>query len=72
MKLHGNAALSLNRRERMVMQVIEHDRSLTEVALAAGVSDRTCSKWVARYRAEGPSGVAGSLFSAQASPQPHR
>jgi transposase InsO family protein len=57
MKLHGNAALSLKGRERMVRSVVEHDRSITEAALAAGVSDRTCSKWVARYRAEGPSGL---------------
>jgi transposase len=27
--------------------------SLTEAAEAAGVSERTCSKWVGRYRAEG-------------------
>lgn len=57
MKLHGNAALSLKGRERMVLSVVEHDRSITEAALAAGVSDRTCSKWVARYRAEGPAGL---------------
>jgi transposase InsO family protein len=57
MKLHGNAALSLKARERMVGHVVEHGRSITEAAEAAGVSDRTCSKWVARYRAEGPAGL---------------
>ncbi|MCW3039945.1 MAG: family transposase, partial [Solirubrobacterales bacterium] len=57
MRLHGNAALSLKGRERMVLSVVEHDRSITEAALAAGVSDRTCSKWVARYRAEGAAGL---------------
>ena len=57
MKLHANAALSRNGRRRMVLSVIEGGRSLTEAAEAAGVSDRTCSKWVARYRAEGEPGL---------------
>ena len=57
MKLHGNAALSLNGRRRMVRSVIEHEATISEAAQAAGVSDRTCSKWVARYRAEGEAGL---------------
>jgi transposase InsO family protein len=57
MKLHGNAALSLNGRRRLVTMVIEQDRSITEAALAAGVSDRTCSKWVNRYRVDGDLGL---------------
>jgi transposase InsO family protein len=57
MKLHGNAALSLNGRRRMVRMVFEHGRSITQAAEAAGVSERTCSKWVARYRAEGEAGL---------------
>jgi transposase InsO family protein len=57
MKLHANAALSRNGRRRMVLSVIEGGRSLMEAAEAAGVSDRTCSKWVARYRAEGEPGL---------------
>jgi transposase InsO family protein len=57
MKLHANAALSLRQRERMVSRVIEHGWSLTQAAEAAEVSERTCSKWVARYRAEGKLGL---------------
>jgi transposase InsO family protein len=57
MQLHANAALSLNGRRRMVRSVVEERRSITEVAEAAGVSDRTCSKWVARYCAEGEAGL---------------
>jgi transposase InsO family protein len=57
MKLHANAALSRNGRKRMVAMVVEDGRSLTEAAEAAGVSDRTCSKWVTRYRAEGEAGL---------------
>jgi transposase InsO family protein len=57
MKLHANAALSLKARRRMVAAVLEQDRSITQAAEAAGVSDRTCSKWVARYRAQGSEGL---------------
>jgi transposase InsO family protein len=57
MKLHGNAALSLKGRRRLVSMVLEQDRSITQAAEAAGVSDRTCSKWVNRYRAEGELGL---------------
>src|SRR5256885_8083648 len=57
MKLHANAALSLNQRRRMVRRVVEHGWSLTKAAEAAEVSERTCSKWVDRYRAEGETGL---------------
>jgi transposase len=57
MKLHGNAALSLNQRRRMVRRVVEQGWSITKAAAAAEVSDRTCSKWVARYRCDGEAGL---------------
>ena len=57
MKLHGNAALSLNQRRRMVCRVVEQGWSITKAAAAAEVSDRTCSKWVARYRSDGEAGL---------------
>src|SRR5690349_4690926 len=57
MKLHANAALSLNQRRRMVRRVVEHGWSLTKAAEAAEVSERTCSKWVERYRTEGETGL---------------
>src|SRR3954451_17545594 len=57
MKLHARARLSLIRREEMVVMVVEQGRSITEAAVAAGVSERTCSKWVGRYRAEGIAGL---------------
>jgi transposase len=57
MKLHANAALSLKQRERMVGRVVEQGWSITKAAEAAEVSDRTCSKWIARYRAEGQAGL---------------
>jgi transposase InsO family protein len=57
MKLHANAALSLRQRERMVCRVIEQGWSLAQAAAAAEVSQRTCAKWVGRYRAEGQAGL---------------
>src|SRR6202451_2744567 len=58
MKLHGNAALSLNAGRRLVRMVLEQGRSIAAAAEAAGVSERTCSKWVARPRAEGGAGLS--------------
>ena len=57
MKLHANAALSLRQRQRMVMRVLEQGWSVSSAAAAAEVSERTCSKWVARYRSEGKRGL---------------
>jgi transposase InsO family protein/transposase len=57
MRLHANAALSFRQRERMVRRVVEEGWSITKAAEAAEVSDRTCAKWVARYRAEGVAGL---------------
>ena len=48
MQLHADAALSLNQLRRMVRRVIEDGWSLTEAAEVAEISERTCSKWVAR------------------------
>src|SRR4051812_47879970 len=57
MRLHANAALSLKQRERMVLRLLEQGWSITQAAAAAEVSDRTCSKWLARYRSEGRAGL---------------
>jgi transposase InsO family protein len=58
MKLHARARLSLIRREEMVVMVVEQGRSIMQAAEAAGVSERTCSKWVGRYRAQGVAGLS--------------
>jgi transposase InsO family protein len=57
MKVHANAPLGPKGRLTMVLRVIKRGWSLAEAAAAAGVSERTCSKWVARYRAEGEPGL---------------
>jgi transposase InsO family protein len=57
MKLHANAPLGPKGRATMVRRVLEEGVALTEAAEAAGVSARTASKWVRRYRAEGEAGM---------------
>ena len=57
MKLHANAALSLSQRRRLARRVVDEGWSLGEAAAAAEVSERTASKWVRRYRAEGGAGL---------------
>jgi transposase InsO family protein len=58
MKLHANARLSLKGRELLVDRVERAGWSLTQAAEAAGVSERTARKWLARWRIEGPAGLA--------------
>jgi transposase InsO family protein len=57
MKLHGNARLSVKGRELLIDRVENAGWSLSSAAEAAGISDRTARKWLARYRAEGPDGL---------------
>jgi len=57
MKLHGNARSCLHSRLLMVRRVLEEGWTLAAAAEAAGVSVRTVSKWVARFRVEGADGL---------------
>ena len=57
MKLHANAGLSLKGRELLVDRVLKQSWSLAEVSEAAGISERTACKWVARFRQEGEQGL---------------
>ena len=57
MKLHANAALGPKGRLTMVRRVVDEHWSLAQAAEAAGVSERTCGKWVRRYGAEGEAGL---------------
>ncbi|MGH2982208.1 MAG: IS481 family transposase [Solirubrobacterales bacterium] len=65
MKLHANAALSLNKRRLLVKRVIDRDWSLAEAAEAAEVSEPTVRKWTARYLAEGEAGLLDRPSAAQ-------
>ena len=57
MNLHRNARLTPRGRRLLVERVCHQHVALREAAAAAGVSSRTASKWVARYRREGSAGL---------------
>ena len=52
MKLHANAALSLNKRRVLARRIVNEGWSLAEAAEAAETSERTAGRWARRYRAE--------------------
>jgi transposase InsO family protein len=57
MRLHANAALTLSQRRRMVRLVVEQGWSIAGAAAQFNTSSKTCSKWVARYRAASEVGL---------------
>jgi transposase InsO family protein len=57
MKLHGNAALSLKKRQLLVRRVVGEGWSLGSAAAAAEVSERRAGEWVRRFRSEGEAGL---------------
>jgi transposase InsO family protein len=66
MKLHATAKLTPSARLLLCRRVEDQGRSLAEAAEAAGVSERTARKWLARYRNEGVAGLGDR------SSRPHR
>ena len=57
MKLHANARTCPNSRALLVSRLTDASWSLKAAAEAAGVSERTAAKWLARFRAEGSAGL---------------
>lgn len=57
MRLHGNARTCLHSRLLIVERVLDQGWSVAGAAEAAGVSERTAAKWLARYRSEGRDGL---------------
>ncbi len=57
MKLHANAALSLNGRRQLACRVVDQGWTLAAAATAAEVSVRCARKWAGRYRLEGAQGL---------------
>ena len=57
MRLHGNARTCLHSRLLIVERVLEQGWGVAAAAEAAGVSERTAAKWLARYRSEGRDGL---------------
>jgi transposase InsO family protein len=58
MKLHANARTCPNSRRLLVRRIEEEGWSLMVAAEAAGISERSARKWLARWRAEGEAGLA--------------
>jgi transposase InsO family protein len=57
MQCHANARLSPIGRRLLVDRIEEQGWRVTEAAAASGISERTARKWLARWRAEGQSGL---------------
>jgi transposase InsO family protein len=58
MNTHKNARLTFARRLEMVRRITDEDLSLAAAAQASGVSVPTVRKWLGRFLAQGPSGLA--------------
>ncbi len=67
MKLHANARTCPKSRHLLVDR-IEGGWPLTSAAEAAGVSERTAAKWLARWRAEGEEGLLDRSSAPKARP----
>jgi transposase InsO family protein len=57
MKLHANARTCPKSRKLLVRRIEEENWSLVAAAEAAGISERSARKWVARWRDEGEVGL---------------
>jgi len=68
MKLHANARTCPKSRRLLVRRLEDHAWSLTAAAEAAGVSERTAAKWLARWRAEGEAGLLDRSSAPKARP----
>ncbi|MFQ5620183.1 MAG: IS481 family transposase [Rhodospirillales bacterium] len=58
MRLHPNAKSCPRSRALLVTRIVEQRWTVAQAAEAGGVSVRTAYKWLARYWAEGPAGLA--------------
>lgn len=57
MKLHGNARTCPNSRRLIVERILEGGWTVSATAAAAGISERTVYRWLARFRSEGLQGL---------------
>ena len=57
MNIHNNARLTPRGREILVRRIVDDGLRVREAAQASGVSVRTGSKWLARFREQGWSGL---------------
>jgi transposase InsO family protein len=57
MNVHKNARLTVHSRAELVRRVLDEGQSRKAVATAFGVDAATVSKWIERFRSEGPAGL---------------
>jgi hypothetical protein len=57
MLVHARARLTPKRKALVVDRVLEHGWSVTPAASAADATERAVYRWIARYRAEGQTGL---------------
>ena len=57
MKIHANAKTCPASRRLLIRRIEEESWPLMKAAAAAGISGRSASKWLARWRAEGEAGL---------------
>lgn len=69
MNHHKNARLTFARRWEMVRAMIESKLPASAAAAAAGVSETTARKWLARYLAGGQAALADASSRPQTSPR---
>ena len=69
MRLHANAKTCPNSRGLLVERIETEGWSLTAAAEAAGVSERTVRKWLARWRSEGERGLLDRRSAPRRSPR---
>jgi len=69
MNSHKHAGLTPRGRALLVSRVLEEGWTLRSAAEAAGISVRTASKWLARYREQGPAGLMDRSSRPRRSPR---
>ncbi len=57
MNIHKNARLTPLRREEMALAVAKGQVSKAQAARLCGVSSNIVSRWVERFKAQGPAGM---------------
>lgn len=57
MRLHPNAKTTPYTRELLADRILRFGWAVSDAAQAAGISERTAYRWLARYRAEGRPGL---------------
>jgi transposase len=67
--MHPRAKLTPHGRRLLVARVLEERWPPAEAARAQGVSVATCSKWLSRWQAQGPAGLADRSCRPHRSPR---